>query len=231
MLDTLRKINWPEGVQPAGAIIPAALLAQVADYDGLIMQAEKKAEEVLSKAEIEIAEKSEKVRREVSNAVHSDFEKLKKLLVGQRNKILQQSSSVCVEVAKIAVGNFIESLDEQRKISSLVGLLIKKLHSKSNIVFIVNPSQIETLQEVLEKGFDRVLKKGDFQIKEDNTLELDQIRVSSVEDAFIDISLKNLVGMLCGEVEQLQEHFDQEIRGALEIDTSLPEMLNQETIE
>ena len=30
-----------------------------------------------TKAEIEIAEKSEKVRREVSNAVHSDFEKLK----------------------------------------------------------------------------------------------------------------------------------------------------------
>lgn len=231
MLETLRRINWPQGVQPAGAIIPAALLSQVADYDGLILEAEKKTEELRRTAEEEIAAKTEQVRHEVTNSVKADFQRLKQLISGQRDQILQRSSRVCVDVAKIAVGNFMESLDEQKKISSLVGALIKKLHSKSNIVFVVHPSQIELLQATLEKGFEHVLKKGDFKIKEDNTLELDQIRVSSVEDAFIDISMKNLVGIVCDEIEQLEELFNDELKLDPASTATSQSILNQETIQ
>jgi mannose/fructose/N-acetylgalactosamine-specific phosphotransferase system component IIB len=230
MLETLRKINWPEGVQPAGAVIPAALLSQVADYDDLIVEAEKKAEEMRRVAAQEITAKTEQVRREVTNSVKTDFQKLKDLVVWHRDQILQRSSRVCVDVAKIAVGNFMESLDEQKKISTLVGSLIKKLHSKSNIVFVAHPTQIDLLQETLEKGFARVLKKGDFQIKDDNTLELDQIRVSSVDDAFIDISMKNLVGILCDEIEQLEELFNEEIDLSEQVSAITKSVLNRETI-
>lgn len=230
MLETLRKINWPEGVQPAGAVIPAALLSQVADYDGLIVEAEKKAEEMRQAAAQEITAKAEQVRREITNSVKTDFQKLKDLVVWHRDQILQRSSRVCVDVTKIAVGNFMESLDEQKKISTLVGSLIKKLHSKSNIVFVAHPTQIDLLQETLEKGFARVLKKGDFQIKDDNTLELDQIRVSSVDDAFIDISMKNLVGILCDEIEQLEELFNEEIDLSEQVSAITKSALNRETI-
>lgn len=230
MLETLRRINWPDGVQPAGAVIPAALLSQVADYDGLIVEAEKKANEMRQAAEQEITAKAEQIRQEITCSVKTDFQKIKELVVWHRDQILQRSSRVCVDVAKIAVGNFMESLDEQKKLSTLVGSLIKKLHSKSNIVFVAHPTQIDLLQDTLEKGFARVLKKGDFQIKDDNTLELDQIRVSSVDDAFIDISMKNLVGILCDEIEQLEELFDDEIRLDPQSAAMTQSILNQETI-
>lgn len=230
MLETLRRINWPDGVQPVGAVIPAALLSQVADYDGLIVEAEKKANEMRQAAEQEITAKAEQIRQEVTCSVKTDFQKIKELVVWHRDQILQRSSRVCVDVAKIAVGNFMESLDEQKKLSTLVGSLIKKLHSKSNIVFVAHPTQIDLLQDTLEKGFARVLKKGDFQIKDDNTLELDQIRVSSVDDAFIDISMKNLVGILCDEIEQLEELFDDEIRLDPQSAAMTKSILNQEAI-
>jgi hypothetical protein len=51
MLNTLRKINWPDGVQANGGVIKAQLLSFVTDYDSLIVQANKKAEEICSKAE------------------------------------------------------------------------------------------------------------------------------------------------------------------------------------
>lgn len=202
----------------------------MADYDGLIVEAEKKANEMRQAAEQEITAKAEQIRQEITCSVKTDFQKIKELVVWHRDQILQRSSRVCVDVAKIAVGNFMESLDEQKKLSTLVGSLIKKLHSKSNIVFVAHPTQIDLLQDTLEKGFARVLKKGDFQIKDDNTLELDQIRVSSVDDAFIDISMKNLVGILCDEIEQLEELFDDEIRLDPQSAAMTQSILNQETI-
>lgn len=230
MLDTLRTIHWPEGTQPAGVIIRASLLAQVSDYDGLIFQAEKKAEEIKRKSEQESREKAEQMRQEIADSVKLDFDKLKQVMTRNQDHILGRSSEVCVEVAKIAVGNFIESLDEQKKIAEMVNSLIRKMHSTSNIVFSAHPSQVSLVHSVLEKGFDHMLKKGDFQINPDNTLGLDQIRVNSVEDAFVDISITNLVSILRNEIEQLKEHFDDEIRQGLEPGALSASALNRETI-
>lgn len=230
MLNTLRKIEWPDKLEPVGGIIKAGLIGQVADYDSLISQAHKKAEEITKEAEKRIIKEIETVRQNTSKELNTDFTKFKKVLVKHRDQLLTQSTDLCFEVTKAALGTYVESVEEQRKLKEMVATLIDKLHTNKNLIFQAHPNQVSLVEAVIEENFSNLIKKGDYIVNEDNTLELNQLRVSGVEDAFIDVSINNLLLIINNEIELLKEQFGTELKkgvsfkaGEVDINEKVPE--------
>ncbi len=215
MLSRLRKIDWPQEVDPVGGIISAKLIGQVADYEQLIWQAEQKAELITKEAQKRVSKEIEQVRQDASKKLTSDFTKFKQVLVKHRDQFVKNSSTLCFEVTKAAVNNYLVSLEEEKKLKEMVGILIEKLHTNKNLIFEAHPNQVSLVGLVIEGYFSNLIKKGDYEVRENNTLVLDQLRVSGVEDAFIDVSINNLLLIINNELELVKEQFGAELEKTL----------------
>lgn len=211
MLNTLRRIDWPEDIQPSGGVLKGEVLGQVSDYETLIRIARSRAERIRKDQERQAKHEAEVVRKQVANSVKTDLAKFQEIFLKQRDQILDKSAEICTEVTKAAVTNFLGSVDDEKKIKRMIQLLIDRMHSRSEIEFGVHPKRVELVKEVLVTHFHSVLRTGSYFVEEDGTLDLDQIRIKTANNAYVDVSLKNIVAVMGNELESMESLIKKEL--------------------
>lgn len=218
MLNTLRRISWPEDIQPSGGVLKGEVLGQVSDYETLIRIARSRAERIRKEQELQAKHEAEVVRKEVANSVKSDLAKFQEVFLKQRDQILDKSAEICTEVTKAAVTNFLGTVDDSTKLRRMIQLLIDRMHSRSEIEFGVHPDRVNLVKDVLAQHFNTVLRAGSYFVEEDATLELDQIRIKTLNNAYVDVSLKNIIAVMGNELESMESLIKKELSAGCQFD-------------
>ena len=95
----------------------------------------------------------------------------------------------------------------------MIQLLIDRMHSRSEIEFGVHPDRVNLVKDVLAQHFNTVLRAGSYFVEEDATLELDQIRIKTLNNAYVDVSLKNIIAVMGNELESMESLIKKELSG------------------
>jgi vacuolar-type H+-ATPase subunit H len=217
MLSTLRRIGWPDELQVGDGVIKGSTLGFIASYDDILDQANKKANRILTDARNRAEHDSELLRIEVAKEAKSDLKKLAEIFSGEKEFILRRSGDLCAEVTKVAIQKYFGVLAEHDRIEMMLRVLIDGLHGNLNLVFLVNPAQVDLVKGVLANKFSNLIQASNIQVIEDSTLSTDQLKVQRAEGAYLDISLRNIVAMLSDEIDALKEGFREAIKESTEI--------------
>jgi vacuolar-type H+-ATPase subunit H len=221
MLYTLRQIDWPEGLQVSGGIIRGSLLGFVSTYDDLLNQANRKATGILNDARDRAEAEAEELRHEVAREAKSDLKKLAQIFASERELILRRSGELCAQVTKIAIQKYFGNLADHDRMEMMLGVLIDSLHGNLNLVFLVNPAQVDLVRDVLANKFSNLIQAAQTQVLADSTLPVDQLKVQRAEGAYLDISIRNIIAMFSEEVDSLREGFREAIQESVEAPCNL----------
>jgi type III secretion protein L len=203
MLNLIRRVYFPEGLQTSGPIIKASTLRHIKTYQDILEQAKFDAQNILNEAQAEATQMKEESIQRAADAVRMDLHSMKHITAQKEAALQKASSSICTEVCSIVLERFIESTPDNIKIKTLIEALVSGSHSARELNLQANPDQVELVSEVLAEVLADQLNLRKWNVKPDQDLKTFELRISTTNGSEINVSLENLVAMYKDEIEKL----------------------------
>lgn len=204
MLNLIKRVHFPEGLQISGDVVKAALLNHVSTYHDLLNQAHRQAQIILRDANDEAERIKEQSRQLAANSVREDLVSLKKITAWKENNLLDNSSSICTEVCVVVLEKFISTASDFLKIKTLAEALVIRSHNARELNLQANPAQVDLVKKVLAEVLAEQMNLRKCNVKADEELQPFELKISTANGAEINVSLNNLIAMYKEEIERLE---------------------------
>lgn len=203
MLNNLRRVHFPSDLQTSGPIIPARLLNHVADHASIIAKAEKAAEEIREKAEMDARQIRETARERMVISIRRDLDAIKNMTSRKEEILLSRASKICVEICQAVFDQMVGDMNAKQKITTLVHNLLKADHHSRSLVICCHPSQVEPVRDEVARIMAEQMNLKTWQVQSREDMNPFEIMISTANGAEIRVSLENLQVLYREEIEAL----------------------------
>ncbi|HEX4844512.1 MAG TPA: HrpE/YscL family type III secretion apparatus protein [Limnobacter sp.] len=203
MLKTLRRVAFPAELQTSGPVIKAALLNHVSDHQSLMAHADHTAKQIIEQAQTEAAQIRDRVQHDVAQSMHKDLTSLKQLTQQKEAALRQRSSALCTQVCMAVFEQAIQDLPEQKKIQSLVDMLLSTHHHSRMLNIRCHPSQETLVHAEVAQWMAQQMNLRQWSIQTREELQPYEIVISTTNGGEIQVSLDNLLALYNNELEAL----------------------------
>lgn len=203
MLNTLRRVSFPSGLQTSGPVIKASMLKHVKTHTQLIENGEQVAAELLAQAQEEARKLKETTQAEVAQSLKKDLESIRLGTQLKEKALYERSASLCVNVCTAVFQQVIHELPASEKIRSLVEVLLNTAHHGRVLQLQCHPDQIDTVNREVANSMAKQLNMRQWSVQGSDELQLFEIQISTSNGAEIQVSLDNLLAIYKDEIEAL----------------------------
>lgn len=209
MLKQLRRIAFPEAVQTSGPVVKASLIGHVSTYNDLIDLANRRAHEIVESAKAAADQLKAEIRDQIASELHQNLNQIKLLTRQKEQTLIQQASSICLQVCSVIIEDFIAETPDQQKIHRLATALLHRAVNTRNLALFVHPSQVELVNNVIGNSLAEQFNVKTWSVEPDEDMPPHNIQIRSHQGAEIQVSLSNLVSLYHQEIKRLAPTFIQ----------------------
>lgn len=214
MLNTLRRVAFPNNLQTSGPVVKARLINHVKSHTQLIENGERVVAQLLAEARQEARQLKEAVQAEAAQSLKKDLESIRYSTQLKEQALFEKSASLCVNVCTAVFQQVIDELPASQKIRSLVEILLSAAHHGRVLQLQCHPDQIDTVKREVANVMAKQLNLRHWSVQGSEKLQLFEIQISTPNGAEIQVSLDNLLAIYKNEIEAL----DQELLPLIRLD-------------
>lgn len=203
MLNSLRRVRFPDNIEISGPVIKAKLISYVKDHDQLLTKAQESADLILKQAHTEAKLMRESVEKKVVESIKKDIDSIKKLTETKEKKLLERSADLCTEVCSAVFQQLMEKLPANEKIHTLVEKLLETSHHGRVIQLNCHPEQIQLVEQAVAAVMAQQMNLRQWAVTASPDLGLYEIVISTANGAEINVSLENLLAIYKDEIAAL----------------------------
>lgn len=206
MINLLRTVRFPGHMHTSAPWIKARTISHIGDYDDLIAQGKREAEDIIAKAEEDAAHLRSVARQEAAEAVRSDMFNFLDFAREQQQVLRQQTRLICEQVCLAVLERFITQADDQVRIKVLVEDLIAQSYNARELHVHCHPKHEEPASRAVTEVLADRLNLRRFQVHPDSEMAEYELKVRASNGSEVHISLENVLALLSDEVS----HFIQQ---------------------
>lgn len=209
MLNLLRRVNFPKGLQMQGHVIRGKTIGYVANYDDIIAYANKAAAEILDAAKAEAQAIKDHARAEIAASLRQDIDNIKAIGTKRMDQLSEQSSQICIEICCTAMEHMLEQAPDIFKLEKLIRALLERSLGGHTLHIECNPEQSAMVEQALAGILAEQLMIRKWEVTGSPDIKPFELKIKAAQGSEIQVSLDNILSLFKKEVTMLQHDIAQ----------------------